>query len=301
MERGPNQKPEWQRYAQTFVDVRGRPAVFLFSQESLGYQHAFALRTQFGNARFPELDLVINSGGGSIHAAYQLISLLRRHANCIHACVPFFAKSAATLLCVGSDTIFLDELAQLGPLDPQIYEQKGGGKSEFTSALNPFKTLEQLQKFSLESLDIAMSVIVRRSGMNVDECLKHATNFVQSTTEPLFSQLDPEKLGEYSRELAVGVEYGKRLLHRIERWDDNSSEVIDKLVHGYPSHGYIIDYDELSDMGFDVRMFPDSEHAAVQELRHIVAQNIVQLVLPTETAEPKNTERTQPNHESSAT
>ena len=289
MEQGQNQEHGWEHYAQAFVDARARPAVFLFPRESLGYKHAFALRTQFGKEEFPELDLVINSGGGNIHAAYQIISLLRRHADRIHACVPFFAKSAATLLCVGSDTIFLDELAQLGPLDPQIYEQKEGGKSDFTSALNPFKTLEQLQKFSLESLDIAMSMIVRRSGMNVDECLRHATRFVKCTTEPLFSQLNPEKLGEYSRELAVGVEYGKRLMGRLGRSDDNSSETIDKLVHGYPSHGYIIDYDELHDMGFDVHMFLDSEHDVVQELRHIVAHNVVQLVLPseTETAEPK--------------
>ena len=289
MEQGQNQEHGWEYYAQGFVDVRGRPAVFLFPQESLGYQHAFALRTQLGNARFPELDLVINSGGGSIHAAYQLISLLRRHADRIHACVPFFAKSAATLLCVGSDTIFLDELAQLGPLDPQIYEEKGGGKSEFTSALNPFKTLEQLQKFSLESLDIATRMLLMQSGMNVDECLRHATGFVQCTTEPLFSQLNPEKLGEYSRELAVGVEYGKRLLHRLGRLDENNSQLIDKLVHGYPSHGYIIDYDELTEMGFDVHMFPDAELVVVQELRHITTQNIVQLVRPTETVKPKET------------
>lgn len=291
MEQAQNQEREWQHHTQAFVDARGRPAVFLFLRESLEYEHAFALRSQFGSDKFAELDLVINSGGGNIHAAYQIISLLRRHADRIHACVPFFAKSAATLLCVGSDTIYLDELAQLGPLDPQIYEEKGGGKSEFTSALNPFKTLEQLQKFSLESLDIAMRMILRRSGMNVDECLRHATGFVQCTTEPLFSQLNPEKLGEYSRELAVGVEYGKRLMDKPGRSGDNSSETIDKLVHGYPSHDYIIDYDELDAMDFDVHMFPDSEHAVVQELRHILTENIFQLVLPTETAEPKDAGR----------
>lgn len=52
----------------------------------------------------------------------------------------------------------------------------------------------------------------------------------------------------------------------------------DKLVHGYPSHDYSIDYDELNVMGFDVHMFLDSEHAVVQELRHIGAHNVVQLV-----------------------
>lgn len=198
-----------------FATVRKRPAVFLFLTESLDFQHVVRLRTALGDTKFEALDLVIHSGGGSIHAAYQVIELLRLHSECIHACVPLYAKSAATLLCLGADDICVDELAQLGPLDTQIYEEKKGGKGEFTSALNPFKALEQLQKFSLETLDIAVKMIAMRSGMDLDECLKHAIEFVRGTTGPLFTQLNPEKLGEYNRALAVGTEYGDRLLRRF--------------------------------------------------------------------------------------
>lgn len=91
------------------------------------------LRDVLGSTMFEELDLVINSGGGSIHAAYQIIELLRLHTKRLNACVPFYAKSAATLLCVGSDTIIIDELAQLGPLDTQIYEERKAGKMDKTS------------------------------------------------------------------------------------------------------------------------------------------------------------------------
>ena len=285
-----NQGTELSSALRAFTNARGRPSVFLFLTESLELRHVTRLRSVLGDQKFEELDLVISSGGGNIHAAYQVIELLRFHAKRIHACVPFYAKSAATLLCLGADKIFVDELAQLGPLDTQIYEEKSGGKGEFTSALNPFKTLEQLQKFSLETLDIAVATIVRGSGMSLDECLKHAIDFVRGTTRPLFKQLDPEKLGEYSRALAVGSEYGGRLLRRFTSWDDKKrAEILEKLVHGYPSHEYIIDYYELKEMGFNVNLFSGPERTAAQNV--ITAwkgqKAIVELVVAKETSPEK--------------
>ena len=284
-----NQKAEFLSTLQGFSNVRGRPSVFLFLTESLDLEHVTRLRAILDNRDFKEPDLVINSGGGSIHAAYLVIELLRLHVNRIHACVPFYAKSAATLLCLGADQIFVDELAQLGPLDTQIYEEKRSGKGEFTSALNPFKALEQLQKFSLETLDIAVKMIFMRSGMGLDECLKHGIDFVRGTTGPLFTQLDPEKLGEYSRALAVGSEYGERLLRRFTSWDaEKRAKILEKLVHGYPSHEYIIDYHELKEMGFDVNLFSGPERTAAQNV--ITAWNgqaVVELVVPKKTSPEK--------------
>ncbi len=273
---------------QTFSDVRKRPAVFLFLQESIRLTHVVKLRNCLGAKSFEELDLVIDSAGGNIHAAYQLVELLRLHTKRLNACVPFVAKSAATLLCVGADTVFLDELAQLGPLDTQIYEEKKAGKGEFTSALNPFKTLEQLQKFSLETLDIAMKMIATRSEMDLEACLKHAIEFVRVTTGPLFTQLNSEKLGEYSRALSVGTEYADRLLRRFSSWDEEKRvDILERLVHGYPSHEYIIDYHELRELGFDVRLFDDAERPAVQGLMKYILgdRSIIECVLPSPTIE----------------
>ena len=148
--------------------------------------------------------------------------------------------------------------------------------------MNPFKTLEQLQKFSLETLDLAVRTIVMRSGMGLDDCLKHAIDFVRGTTGPLFTQLNPEKLGEYSRALEVGSEYGERLLRRFTSWDDKKrAEILEKLVHGYPSHEYIIDYHELKEMGFDVSLFSGPERAAAQNvLGAWNGQAVVALVVP---------------------
>jgi hypothetical protein len=256
-----------------FATARGRPALFLFLQEALDLIHAARVRFLLKERELEQIDVVINSSGGSIHAAYQIAEILRMHVKHVNACVPIYAKSAATLICISCDTIVLDELAQLGPLDTQIREEKKGGKGDYVSALNPFKTLEQLQKYALETLDVSVKMMAGRSGMSLEECIQHATAFVRTTTEPLFSKLDAEKLGEYSRALSVGKEYGDRLLRRFTGWDEEKREgVLEKLVHGYPSHDFIIDYQELQELGFRAEFFKEPERESVQALFKVSAQ-----------------------------
>ena len=252
---------------QTFVNAREHSAVFIAVSGSLSLSHVVQLQKEIQGSKYEELDMVVQCGGGDIHAAYQIMELLRLHATKLNACVPFFATSAATLLCIGANTIILDELAQLGPLDTQVEERQRGGKKEFVSALNPFKALEQMQKFALETLDLSMKMIVGRSGLDVDECFKHGMEFVRVTAGPLFSQLNPEKLGAYSRALSIGEEYAKRLLMRCSNWDEEKrNAVATRLVHGYPSHDYIIDYRELQDIGFQVELFKEAERKPAQKL-----------------------------------
>jgi len=82
-----------------------------------------------------------------------------------------------------------------------------------------------------------MKMIVARSGMDPSDALEHAIKFVSVITEPLFRQLNPEKLGEYNRALSVGMEYGERLLKRYHDWDEQKvRSIIERLIYGYPSH-----------------------------------------------------------------
>lgn len=281
----PMQQKQLPEELQAFADLRQRAAVFfMLPQEPIDLEHVLRLQDAIDDKRFDELDFVIHSGGGNVDASFQIIQLLRSRTKRLNACVPIYAKSAATLLCIAADSIVLDELAQLGPLDTQVEELKKGGQREFTSALNPFKALEQLRKFSMETLDLAVKMIVNRSNMNLDDCIKHGMDFVRVTTSPLYSQMDPEKLGEYSRALSIGKEYGERLLKRHSKWDeDKISEVLQKLVYDYPSHEYIIDYFELKEMEFNVELFNNEERKIVKRLVRQLHKidSIIKLIEPT--------------------
>ena len=111
----------------------------------------------------------------------------------------------------------MGEIAELGPLDTQMREQERGGM-KYVSALNPFKTLEELQRFSLETFDVTVKMLLARAALSVDEAIKHSMDFASRIVTPLFSKLDTEKVGQYSRALAIGKEYGLRLVRRYSKW-----------------------------------------------------------------------------------
>ena len=277
-----------------FVRLREKPSIFFCLQDSLDEQHLDKLQSELLGQYFEgvkELDFVIHSFGGNPNIAYQVIELLRHHTAhqgvSINACVPRYAKSAATLLCLGADKIVVHEIAELGPLDTQLYEKSTGGERLMTSTITPFEALKQIRKFSLESLDDAVKMFVMRSGMSLVECSELAIKFVKILTEPLLMQIEPEKVGEYSRALTIGMDYGERLLRRYSVFDEGQRrEVLNRLVYSYPSHDYVIDYNELDDLGFDVELFEDyKQDQAVENLRQLIRQNeedIIQLVMPGE-------------------
>ncbi len=155
------------------------------------------------------------------------------------------------------------------------------------SALNPFKSLEELQDKAVETLDLSVGLMIARSDLNLDYCLKHAIEFVRVTSDALFVQLKAAKLGEYGRALSIGQEYGQRLLQRYTgRSEDASKDIARKLVFEYPSHEYIIDHYELAEMGFDVELFADGERDAVEGLIYdhcMKRQTVIQCVEPSST------------------
>jgi hypothetical protein len=67
-----------------------------------------------------ELDLILHSPGGSPEAAEQMVNYLRTQFDHIRAFVPLQAKSAATMIALGCDEIWMGLHSELGPIDPQI-------------------------------------------------------------------------------------------------------------------------------------------------------------------------------------
>lgn len=70
------------------------------------------------------IDLILTSGGGRALGAERIINLFNRKKerfnNSFRVIVPKLAKSAATMIALGSDQIILFDTAELGPVDPQF-------------------------------------------------------------------------------------------------------------------------------------------------------------------------------------
>lgn len=109
-----------------------------------------------------KLDILIHSPGGELNSCYQLARLLSRRTNAWEALVPSMAASGATLICLGSSTIVMSEIAQLGPIDPQVISksQQKFFAGERQSPLEAFQAVKYLREFGLTALDATMMFLL---------------------------------------------------------------------------------------------------------------------------------------------
>ncbi len=148
--------------------------------------------------------------------------------------------------------------AELGPLDAQLRDPTGSAKPK--SALNVFKALEHLQRYSMESLDLATVLFIKKGGMDIPYAIEKALGFVSCIVAPLYEQVNPMELGEAGRELEVGEEYSKRIMKRYgyhSLSDEEIQAITYRLVRQYPTHGFVIDIEEAKDIGLHTQVLPD--------------------------------------------
>jgi hypothetical protein len=71
-----------------------------------------------------KLALFVNGPGGSAEVVEKMVEILRFHYDHVYFVVPDIALSAATILCMSGDKIFMDYSSSLGPIDPQVFNGK---------------------------------------------------------------------------------------------------------------------------------------------------------------------------------
>lgn len=233
-------------------------------------QREFLFRKKDEFKDIEKLDILLHSGGGHADCAFHIAKLFRNHCKELNVIVVSEAKSAATLLCLAADAIYMGERAELGPLDVQITDPIEKGLDQF-SPLDEFKSMEFLREYALEVLDYYAIALVRRGGMSVKEAYHEAMPAVANTVAPLYQKVEPSKIGSYRRSLAVGEEYAKRLLKLTGISKGDASKIAEQLVWKYPAHDFIIDRDEATDIGLPiVNLDKDDENDFIEILDTIL-------------------------------
>ena len=216
----------------------------------------------------PVLEVLIQSGGGDADIAYALMQYFRRHCQRLNVIVPLYAKSAATLMALGANSIYMGEFADLGPIDVQMSDPVKRG-SKRISPLDEFKSAEYLRDYAVEILDSFMLLMLRRSGMSVKDALHDAITFTTGIMRPLYEQINPLDIGEHMRSLAIGEDYANRLLSRTG--NPRQKEIVKALVSKYPSHSFVIDDLEARGIGLPVKpLEPAQEELFLQAVSCIL-------------------------------
>lgn len=178
--------------------------------------------------RMPEvekLDLLLESSGGDVDSAVKIARLCFNYTDDFEVLVPFYAKSAASLLALYGNTLVMTRASELGPVDPQV--RPPGVRDHWVPA------------------------------HSVDEAVK----FIGEVREPivkaaLVEKLDPYIIGAYRNAQEVSKQY---LLEALTHHPHaRQEEVINVFTHQLRSHGYPIDRERCRQLGLNVE-FPDPE------------------------------------------
>ena len=259
--------PRLGKAAKDLEDGLGRP-VWLCIQQGEDKQATLGPMTRYAflSARKQleedgPITLLLESPGGYAPDAFNIARILCRHAGSFTVVVPSYAKSAATLLSLGADRIVMGADAELGPLDAQLWDNE---REERTSALDEIQALERLHTAALEQLDETMLMMMSGTQKRTEVILPIACRFVSDMMKPLLEKIDTVHYAKQSRVLKVAEDYATRLL--LPSHGNAAAAIADRLVNGYPEHGFVIDRAEMSDLlDLDLQP-PDEVKDAVEKL-----------------------------------
>ncbi len=202
-----------------------------------------------------QADVVIRSPGGCLCCAYQIARELRRRFDRLGMFVPLAAKSAATLIALAADELILGDLGELGPLDGQFSDKQRADFPVERSRLEVFSALEQVKKHALDVFDELARAVTSNSGMPAEDVCRVAGEFAARICDPLYAQLTPQTVGQSARAMDMTVAYAERVLRRYrpELYAQKGPAIIERLVRGYADHGFVIDREELAEIGIPAR------------------------------------------------
>lgn len=183
--------------------------------------------TNGGQNKIKKLDLLLQSPGGILEAAYKFFRICRDYSEEFNVIVPLSAKSAATTICLGADEIVMTTISELGPVDPIIQHPS---KPEIRIPARAIK--EYIDFISNSSEDFT-----------IDPNLKETLN----------KSLDAYLIGSYEMALKNSKEIIEKILKENKKTGLNEEQikkVITELTEKHASHSYPIDRKELIELGF---------------------------------------------------
>jgi hypothetical protein len=204
------------------------------------------------------VDLWLDSPGGSAREAYKIALLLRSIASRIRVVIPDYAKSAATLLSLVADEIYMGPAAELGPLDVQLDYEKNPGIT--VSALDRIGNLNEITE-AARDIVLGLGGEVRyKTRLGRGETVSVMAGLASSLLSPLVAQVDPTILHQSTRMLKEAAEYGKRLmLTREDCPRELAMSLPERLTKDYPTHGYAISLEEAAELGLPVKPIAEYE------------------------------------------
>jgi hypothetical protein len=173
--------------------------------------------------------LVLHSTGGFLDAINSFIYMMRKKFDKFQVAVPEISHSAATLLCFGADSILMNDLSSLSPVDPQITLR--------TQAGNIGAGAEDIKGYYALVKDMFKDDSARIQAFNA-----------------LLARFPPDILGQIERIQKQTENIATKALQYHTRDKKKVEEIVRKFQKEFFSHNYRIHFDEAKKLGLKVQM-----------------------------------------------
>jgi len=159
--------------------------------------------------------------------------------------VPRFAKSAATLLACAGDEVAMLPVAELGPIDPVLYDEKRGRYVPLQSIL--------------EIIDMLAAKQVPRDMLR-----------------EILDRIPVLELGDYKRAVEHNIELTAKILSaRMLREDPDKARKVAENLASYKQHGAAITPRDAEELGLKVRVVEGREAELLWKLHQLWVKNVI--------------------------
>ena len=187
-----------------------------------------------------EVDFLIVSNGGDPITSLRIISILRERFRKITVMVPYVAYSAATILALGADEIYMHPYSNLGPVDPQL-------------TISKQNEIGQPSQLNFSSEDIRNYVDFIKSDVGITDQAHLISAF-----NSLSKEVGPLPIGSAKRSQQLSLSLSEKMLET--HMEDKSKAIsIAKLLNSsYYHHGYAVSRSEAKEIGLNIK-YPEKE------------------------------------------
>jgi hypothetical protein len=195
------------------------------------------------------IDLVLNTEGGQVAAAYKIARLLREFGKEYRVLIPQKARSAGTLLALGASHIVMNPLSELSPIDAN-FAPSSSNSSEMTPPRISTEDIRAFRKMAKEWFSIKDS----QQGLALFSLLSQR---IFPATLGAFYSAD-----QYLKK--IGVEL---LAQQRPRWSGKRrNKIIERLISEWPIHTHSIDRQQAKDLGIAVMDANPRERVLMQNI-----------------------------------
>ena len=216
--------------------------------------------------RSESASLVLTSYGGNPHDAFRMARALSCYQR-VRVLIAGQCKSAGTLVALAAHEIAFGPWGELGPLDAQI--RKPDEIQVGHSGLDALEALSIITENGYTAFHRYVLDLTEESGMSTKFATETAASLVSGFFQPIAAQIDPYRLGETTRAIAVAKDYGTRLAAGTLNL---KAGALDRLINEYSTHWFAIDKTEAETLFERVEELTPPENELVEGLEEVYGQ-----------------------------